>query len=122
MGEETMKCTGDYSDEELLLDLQRVYHEVGRVSYVLYGCYGAYSGQTLVKRFGSFAQACAIVNIKPGREGARQEPKVIRTCIGCDAPFASPKADPSCRRCATCRQAVSNREDVPDGWEVVAAE
>lgn len=116
-----MTTTHDLTDEELLLDLVAVHRESGHLSYSLYAELGAYNVRTIVHRFGSFGKACAIINIAPGKDAAKHEPKVIRTCIGCDVPFASPKDDPSCRRCPRCKrnQHAWGRE-VAGGWEKVA--
>lgn len=109
------------TDEELLLDLVAVHREAGRMSYSLYVERGSYNIKTLVSRFGSFGKACAITNIAPGRGPAKHEPKVIRTCIGCDVPFASPKDDPSCRRCSHCKESIrEGHYAVADDWAEVA--
>lgn len=108
------------TNEALLLDIVTLHRDLGQMSYTLYVEAGSYNIRTICHRFGSFGKACAIVNIQPGRDAPRHEPKVIRTCIGCDVPFASPKNDPSCRRCPTCRNNLQWTREVPDGWEVIA--
>lgn len=116
-----MTTPHDLTDEELLLDLVAVHRDIGHLSYSLYAEMGAYHVKTITNRFGSFGKACAIVNIKPGKDAPRHEPKVIPTCVGCDVPFESPKDDPSCRRCKICKrnQHAWGRE-VKEGWEVMA--
>lgn len=109
------------TDEELLLDLVMVHREIGSLSYSLYADLGKHNVKTVAHRFGSFGKACAIVNITPGRDLPKREPKVIRTCLCCDVPFASPKNDPSCRRCPRCKKNfLSWGKEVADGWAKVA--
>lgn len=114
-----MRVSPAYSDEALLLDLVAVYRELGGITYSLYSDFGAYNVKTLCERFGSFGKACAIANILPGRDARKHEPKVIRSCIGCDVPFASPKSDPSCRRCERCKRSIKTTQEVMEGWETV---
>lgn len=109
------------TDEELLLDLVAVHREIGSMSYSLYADFGHHNVKTIASRFGSFGKACAIVNITPGRDLQKHEPKVIRTCIGRDVPFASPKDDPSCRRCSHCKESIrEGHYAVADEWAEVA--
>ena len=59
-----------YTTRALLIDLRRVYREVGRArfSYPTYDEQGRFSASVMAQRFGSWVVACRAIGVTPSRQ------------------------------------------------------
>lgn len=111
-----------YSTREILIDLRRVYREVGReqFSYPAYDQQGRFSASLMAKRFGSWIGACRAIGVTPVRQHPywriklhrQRELSVTRPCLKCDEPFKSwdQKKNRICPLCTLANDGILDAE------------